>query len=85
MSKVKYDKIYRFLEYDFLYPVNTNFSSKTNSKNVIVVFSLSDLEIRSKDEYEKISEFFGNDSYTLSILIFPLKPIVKKLRFLQVT
>jgi hypothetical protein len=34
-SKVKYELIYEFLGYEFLYPDNTFFCSKTNSKEVI--------------------------------------------------
>jgi hypothetical protein len=29
-SKVKFENIFKFLVYDFLYPVNTIFCSKTN-------------------------------------------------------
>jgi hypothetical protein len=35
-SKVKYEYISSFLGYDFLYPDNTIFCSKTNSKEVIL-------------------------------------------------
>jgi hypothetical protein len=34
-SKVKYEQIFEFLAYDFIYPVNTIFFSNTNSKEVI--------------------------------------------------
>jgi hypothetical protein len=34
-SKVKYEHIFKFLRYNFLYPVNTILCSKTNNKEVI--------------------------------------------------
>jgi hypothetical protein len=53
-SKFKYEDIFEFLGFDFLYPVNTNFCSQINSKVVIEHWNY-DFSYLWKDNQENIS------------------------------